>query len=213
MSCAEPNSAEAFHIHMIHRGRITLCTLALALTITGAVAQAQVSTGTKEDETPIRRRIVSPGVAAALAAGMPKYDPPKPVEKKPVSEEVDMRDIDKPRNQIIRLPAYIVREAKPPVFRERDIYSTKGLGELAKNRYLSETAQALNRYTIPLFGIGAEAYALMRYKEDERLKNIADLNESADDIDLVDPENAREIRQATRDTYLRGFNYTYRKKE
>ena len=174
---------------------------------------AQKTTDAKSDKPPVRKRAVSQGVAEALAAGMPKYDPPKPVEKEPEEEAVDMREIDQPRNKIIRLPEYVVREKKPPVFRERDIYTTKGLSELAKKRYLSQSVQALNRYTIPLFGMSAEAYALMLYAEDERLKNISELNDTAKDISLVNPENAKEIKAATRDTYGRGFDYTYRKKD
>jgi len=142
---------------------------------------------------------------------MPKYNPPEP-EPEPTNEEemLDMRDVDKPRNKIIRLPEYVVRQDKPPFFRERDIYTNKGLAALAKKRYLSETSLGLNKYTIPLFGVGAEAYSLMLYQQDERLKNISDLNESANDIDRVDPESAEELREATRDTYDRGFDYRSR---
>ncbi len=171
---------------------------------------AQSTTTEDQDkDTKVHRRTVSKNVAAALAASMPKYDPPKPKEEKPVDDR-DLREVDKPRNKIIRLPEYVVRQEKPPVFRERDIYTNKGLAQLAKNRYLSETAKGLNRYTIPLFGMGAEAYALARYEEDERLENISDLNQSADTIEQVDPKNAKEIREATRDTYNRGFDYRYR---
>ena len=140
---------------------------------------------------------------------MPKYNPPKPEPDK-VADDRDMREVDKPRNKIIRLPEYVVRQDKPPVFRERDIYTNKGLAELAMKRYLSETSLGLNKFTIPLFGVGAEAYSLMLYQQDERLKNIAELNETADDIDRVDPENAEELREATRETYGRGFDDRYR---
>jgi|UniRef100_UPI004048EAF9 hypothetical protein len=189
-----------------------LITLAVGLCIAGINLGAQEPAAAEDSTQTVKHRSFSTGVAAALAASMPKYDPPKPAEKKPEEEDVDLRDVDKPRNQIIRLPEYVVQEKKPPVFRERDIYTTKGLAELAKRRYLSQSVQALNRYTIPLFGMSAEAYAMMLYAEDERLENISELNASADDVGLVDPENARQIREATRDTYQRGFDYTYRKK-
>jgi len=194
-------------------GRYTLNLITLSFCLSAVALPAQETTDAKSDQPPVRKRAVSQGVAEALAAGMPKYDPPKPVEKEPEEEAVDMREIDQPRNKIIRLPEYVVREKKPPVFRERDIYTTKGLSELAKKRYLSQSVQALNRYTIPLFGMSAEAYALMLYAEDERLKNISELNDTAKDISLVNPENAKEIKAATRDTYGRGFDYTYRKKD
>ena len=185
-----------------------LCAVLLALSGTAIPLGAQ-SSAEKEDPPKSNQRAVSKNVAAALAARMPKYNPPKPEPDK-VADDRDMREVDKPRNKIIRLPEYVVRQDKPPVFRERDIYTNKGLAELAMKRYLSETSLGLNKFTIPLFGVGAEAYSLMLYQQDERLKNIAELNETADDIDRVDPENAEELREATRETYGRGFDDRYR---
>jgi hypothetical protein len=197
---------------MRSRPTSTLITLSLGLCLAGTGLFAE-EPAKEPVPTPVgKHRAVSSELAASLAASMPKYDPPKPVEKKPVEADVDAREIDKPQNQIIRLPEYIVQEKKPPVFRERDINTQKGLGELAKRRYLSQTVQALNRYTIPLFGTSAEAYAMMLYAEDERLQNISELNATADDVGLVNPENAREIREATAETYQRSFDYTYRNK-
>lgn len=185
----------------------------MTLALSPLVTLAQTSDSDTEAKEPMNTRAVSRGVAAALAASMPKYDPPKPVEKKDGEEEaVDLREVDKPKNKIVRLPEYVVREKKPEIFRERDIYTDKGLRELAKLRYLSETGQALNSFNLPLFGSGADAYAMLRYEEEERLKNISDLNESARDASLTDPENAKALREATRDTYSRGFDYTYRNK-
>lgn len=190
---------------------LRLTTVFMSMSLAPLLAQDQKSDDSEPAPSTRNTRAISPEVAAALAAGMPKYNPPKPVEKKSEDEQVDMREVDKPRNQIIRLPEYVVREEKPPVFRERDIYTQKGLTELARMRYLSETGRALNRFNIPLFGMGADAYALMRYEEEARLQNISDLNESARDAALTDPENAKAIREATRDTYARENPITYRK--
>jgi len=140
----------------------------------------------------INPRAVSENVAAQLAARMPQYTPP-PAPKPEAEganadaegELADLRDTDQPQNKILRLPDYVVREKKPPVFRERDIHSATGLAALATRRYLSETAQALNRYTIPFLGNGAQAYALARYEEDERLRNIRELNDTARDLGLL----------------------------
>lgn len=166
------------------------------------------STEQKSETSPPKKRAISAGLAAALSASMPKYNPPKPV-KKSVDDDVDMRDVDKPRNHIIRLPKYVVQEDKPPVFTEREISTSKGLAAIALKRYFTETTRALNAVTIPIFGVSKEAYAEMLYAEDERLKNISDLNSAARDVNLVDPANAKAIRQATQDTYNRGIDYTY----
>ena len=69
-------------------------------------------------------------IAADLASGMPKYAPPTPTPAT-TAEPQDLRDIDKPRNEIRRLPKYVVRETRPPVFRDRDLYNTKGLVDLS----------------------------------------------------------------------------------
>jgi hypothetical protein len=78
----------------------------------------------------------APGsVAANIAAGLPAYVPVKPGTG-PAGEATDLRDIDKPRNQIPRLPVevmqrYVVRESRLPVFRPRDLYTKAGLIDLA----------------------------------------------------------------------------------
>ena len=194
---------------MTSRRYIRFTAVLMSMSLAPLLAQEQKPDDSEPAGPARNTRAISPEVAAALAAGMPKYNPPKPVEK--TEESIDMREVDKPRNQIIRLPEYVVREERPPVFRERDIYTQKGLRELARMRYLSETGRALNRFNIPLFGMGADAYALMRYEEEERLKNISDLNDSARDASLVNPENAKAIREAARDTYARENPISYRK--
>jgi hypothetical protein len=121
-----------------------------------------------------RSRAISPEVAAALAAAAPKYTPPPPKpEPKPESELPDMREIDKPANQIIRLPKVIVQEPRSPVFTERSISTPKGLTDIAMRRYISDADRALNRFTLPLFGTSKEARALEMYAEDERLRNMS----------------------------------------
>jgi hypothetical protein len=54
----------------------------------------------------------------------------------PAGAAADLRDIDRPRNQIPRLPVemmqrYVVRETRLPVFRPRDLYTKAGLVELS----------------------------------------------------------------------------------
>lgn len=186
-------------------------TLALVLLgLTAADLAAQTDTG-GDKENPKRSRVVSEGVAAALAAGMPKYAPPKPVEPKNEEELPDLREIDKPRNQIIRLPDYVVREKRPPVFRERDINTARGLAALAKKRYFSETAQALNRFTIPLFGLGQDAYASMMLADQERLDNMASLKATAADLKTLSEGQGDTVSREVDRAYIRTDDFGYRK--
>ena len=91
-----------------------------------------------ESNGPRPRPLLSPGTAAKLAAASPKYVPPTVVA--PGTEEAAeispiVREPDKPRNQIIRLPRYIVGEQKLHVPKEElRVFTPKGRVEYAFNR-------------------------------------------------------------------------------
>ena len=153
-------------------------------------------------------------VAASLAAAMPKYNPPKPAPPPtPIEQQPDLREIDKPKNTIIRLPDYVVRDAKPPVFRERDINTQQGLANIAMHRYSTEASRTLNRFTIPIFGHTQEARALAMYAEDERLKNITVLNDAADMISARDKAQGAYIKRDIQNTTMRAGDYGWQKKQ
>ena len=189
---------------------LTLAVSAYAQTPESPISAAQPQPPANSAPATKKDRPISAGVASALAASMPKYNPPP--KPKPVDETADMRDVDKPKNGIIRLPKYTVQEKKPPVFRERDIYTSGGLAELARNRYLSPTDRVLNRVTLPLFGTSQEARALAMYAEDERLNNMSDLKDTAKDVSRTDPNEGAYIKRVTDQTYMRdsGFGYDSR---
>ena len=149
----------------------------------------------------------------AITAGLPRYaPPPKQAPKKPAAE-VETEDEagpdgtpsspDQPKNKIIRLPRYIVEGDRPPVFRERDIYTKQALAAIAMRRYLSGLDRSLlSRYTLPLFGTSPEKRAMAMYDEDERLQNIADVKNAA--------ANARKAGdKAESDYLLRETNATF----
>ena len=200
----------------------------LSLATLPAVGTAQTNTAPAETAAPTplttssitptqpvrkRDRAISSDVAASLAAAMPKYNPPKPAPPpKPVEEQPDMREIDKPKNGIIRLPDYVVREAKPPVFRERDINTQAGMAAIAMKKYGTEASRALNRFTIPLFGQTQEERALAQYAEDERLKTIGELNDAAGMVSARDKAAGAYIKRDVQATTMRTDDYGWQKK-
>lgn len=148
--------------------------------------------------------------SAMISAGLPKYSPPKPAPPpKPESELPDLRDMDKPQNEIIRLPKFVVRAAKAPIFREMDVYTAQGMADLAVRRYLSEFDRSLlSQVTLPLFGVSPEARALARYEEDQRLGNVASLTDTADAIARGgDSSESVYIKKQTQDTYMRTIDW------
>jgi len=120
---------------------------------------------------PRHARVMSDEVAASLATGMPKYNPPKPVEPKADEDLPDLRETDQPRNRIIRLPKYVVKEPRPPVFNERDLHTKSGMADLAMRRNAGLKFGDLGGLNQPI--------GLMMYQEQERLDNMANLADDA----------------------------------
>ena len=191
--------------------RTALFAAGVALVADAQVAPPQPApTATKESAAPAapRRRAISPEVAAQHSAVTPKYAPPAPKPAPtPEEEQIDMREVDKPKNGIVRLPKYIVQEPKSPVFTERVVNTQKGLADIAVRRYMSEADRALNRFTLPLFGTSMQARALAMYAEDERLDNMAKLNDAAATAGKSDPAAGEYIRKETQKTFLRSSDF------
>jgi hypothetical protein len=144
-------------------------------------------------------------ITAALAEGRPRYAPPTPAQTDLMaeSEALDARDINKPKNEIKRLPKYVVRQAQPPIFRKRDLYTKDGQTDLAMAKYpglsLIPPLAFLNR------GVAAEMAA-----EDERLGNIADLKDTAATMGRGgDAAESQFILRESQDTYLRDAGWTW----
>jgi hypothetical protein len=141
-------------------------------------------------------RSVSPGIAAALSAGMPKFSPPTPTPT-PVAEPQDLRDIDKPKNEIHRLPKYIVRETRPPIFRDRDLFTQTGLIDLY---FKNHPGLVIGN----ILGLNSAA-ALQMYQDDQRKESMDDLADTAHAMAQGgDAAEGSYILQQSQSTYMRG---------
>lgn len=114
-----------------------------------------------------------------------------------------MREVDKPKNTIVRLPKFVVQEPRPAIFRERDIYTKQGLESLAMRRYLTETDRVLNRFTLPLFGISSAKRAMAMYEEDERLKNMSDVADHTNMVIKSDATAGAKMKADAQQTFMR----------
>jgi hypothetical protein len=194
-------------------GFLLAATLGSAESAPSATSAAPAEPSTLATPTgPAAAAAVAPAKAgnSVITAGLPRYNPPpKPAPKKPAVEGEDEAEPegtplnpDQPRNKIIRLPRYIVEGDRPPVFRERDIYTKQALAAIAMRRYLSTFDRSfLNRYNI--FG-SKEGRAMAMYEEDARLQNISDLKKAASDARQAgDQAEADYILRETNATFLR----------
>jgi hypothetical protein len=170
-----------------------------------SVAASVPAASKRIENAPSSARAISPEVAAQLAASRPKFSPTPP--PKPEEDLPDLREIDKPKNTIVRLPKYVVVAPRPPIFRERDIYTRQGLANLAMRRYFSETDRALNRFTLPLFSISNSDRALAMYAEDERLKNMADVADNTNMVMKSDAAAGTKMKDAAQQTFIRWSDF------
>jgi hypothetical protein len=138
-----------------------------------------------------------------LSASMPQYAPPPPAPppKPEVTEDSpDLRDVDKPKNRIIRLPKYTVHAEKPPIFREQDIYSADGIARLALLRYGGLSV-------VPLSDMNA-GVATEMYRENQRLNNMSMLEDTAASMQSGgDKDEAKMIREASQSTYQQSLDW------
>ena len=118
-----------------------------------------------------RSRITSPEIAARLAETAPKYLPPKS-EKAGLPGQPAPRENDKPKNGIVRLPDYVVREAPPPTFKYRELLTPSGKLDLAYKR-----RPGLRIGSLPFFS--NNGVALFMLEEDFALERAAELKELA----------------------------------
>ncbi|MDB6167847.1 MAG: hypothetical protein JWM88_711 [Verrucomicrobia bacterium] len=145
---------------------------------------------------PRRERVMSDDLAATLSVGMPKYTPPKPVEKKPADEPADAREADKPKNGIIRLPDYVVRETRPAVFKERDFATPNGKADIGMQRNAGLNFGPFASLNRPV--------ALAMYYEQERLDNMTELADDAKTARRAgDKATSDYIMRQSQQTYLR----------
>lgn len=126
----------------------------------GAPASAEERPSASDSES--RRRPVSPRVAEMLASAVPKYLTPQPsaVASSVTASTIDVDGasavppIEKPRNGIVRLPDYVVRESKEkrlPKYEE--VLVPRELEKLAMNEFIGAEngfdRGFLNLITIP----------------------------------------------------------------
>jgi hypothetical protein len=135
-----------------------------------AAAPVQTSPAVAESATH-QARAISSETAAKLTASLPKIAPLKTSDARPAEPPPDLRETDKPRNAIVRLPSYIVREPKPPVFKERELLTPKGRVDLARKRF-----PGLRIGSLPfLSNDGIGLFMLAEEERLERMKEAADL--------------------------------------
>jgi hypothetical protein len=140
-------------------------------------------------------RTTSDKVIAALNDGFAKWTPPTP-SPTPVADPVDLRDVDKPKNEIKRLPKYVVTESRPPIFRPRDLFTKQGQTDLSLQAHPGLLFGNI-------FGLNGPAAYQMALDE-QRLTDMTDLSDTAHAMARGgDKGESSYILQESQDTFMR----------
>lgn len=157
-------------------------------------------------------RISSSELAGALVDSLPKYDPKaKAAAAKAEAAKADAAANaapDQPKNTIVRLPKVVVRETKPPIFTERELYTKQGLTDLAIQRYVGiDPAKAPNGTVANIERFLFQGYANQQYADNERQGAIAGANDMAAIAAASgDSGESEYIKRASNDTFLRSLD-------
>jgi len=151
----------------------------------------------------------SPAVSNKIISGLPKYDPaapaapaapadPKPGDPvKPVTRE-DIAFAANPDNaDLLVLPKMVVKQKPRPRLTEDVLYKDKkDFGAIFAKQNYTQFDQALNKYTLPLFGTSLEARAYDDYMRQKNEQVKSDVNAIAKAVEQSDAAEAKALRDA-----------------
>lgn len=167
-----------------------------------ANSDAPAAEASPSSESPKRARGISPGMAAQLTALTPKFDPAVAAAKdtKPAEPAPDLREIDKPKNTIIRLPDVYVREDRVRVPKEREVRTPKATLE-----------EALRRHPGARFGsfwiFSNHGIALAMLAEEERLEKKREFEDLAGLMRITDPAAGAKAKHDVQQAFLREADF------
>ena len=143
---------------------------------------------------PERPRPISPTLASQLNAAVPKFEPAAaPAAPKPIAPGTDLREIDKPRNTIIRLPNFEVQEEKIPEMKPRELLTQPERLRLAMKKY-----PGLHVGSLPFFS--NHGVALTMQAEDERLERMKEMD---DLLSLLPASQQKQVKPMVDDAFQR----------
>lgn len=161
---------------------------------------------------------VTPETAANIRANTPKFSRPQAPETA-AQLPPDLRELDKPRNRIprlpremiektvaahaplegsaevLQLPTYIVREDKVPNFKEREMLTPQGRLDLAYKRH-----PGLKIGSLPFFS--NDGWALVMLKEEQRLERKAEMEDLFGLYRYSESKDTKALNRQVKETFL-----------
>jgi hypothetical protein len=126
-----------------------------------------------------------------ILPGMPTFSPPPPPEAKKLDQPNTPAD-----GEVLVLPKLTVKQKPRPRLNADIVYAPKDLGNLLARQKYTQLDQALNKFTLPLFGQSLAERALEEHEREKKQAITADVLNLAKAVEQTDPEEAKSLKKA-----------------
>jgi len=138
----------------------------------------------------------SPAVSKNIISGLPKYQSMTPAAPAPKADTPGgpggAVDPD-----LLVLPTMVVKQKPRPRLTQDVVYKDKkDFGAIFAKQNYTQLDQALNKFTLPLFGTSLEARAYDDYMRMKNAQMQEDVNSLSKAVEAIDPAEAKALREA-----------------
>lgn len=166
-------------------GLLFLALTVPALADDSAVAPAPTAPAATAVPTPEAAASARP---ATLLPGLPTYAPPPP-EPKQLDQPAEDPDV-------LVLPTMTVKQKPRPRLNAAIVHSRLDHGNLLAKKKFTQLDQALNKFTLPLFGQSLAERALDEHEREKNQALALDVLNLSKALEEADPAEAKALREA-----------------
>ena len=130
----------------------------------------------------------APDARPNLLPGLPPSAPPPPPAPKQLDQPADP--------EVLVLPKMTVKQKPRPRLNADIVYAPKDLGSLLAKQKYTQLDQALNKFTLPLFGQSLAERALEDHKREKKQALTDDVLNLSNALKETDPAEAKALEKA-----------------
>ncbi len=174
--------------------KLGLILLALTVSVRADDTPAPVTSTPEATTPPVSTAPARPAdpERAALLPGLPAYSPPPPPAPKQLDQPNTAAD-----PEVLVLPKMTVKQKPRPRLNADIVYaSEKDLGNLLAKQKYTQLDQALNKFTLPLFGQSLAERAIEDHKREKKQALTDDVLNISNALKASDPAEAKALEKA-----------------
>jgi len=139
----------------------------------------------------------SPVVSKNIISGLPKFSPTAPAPAPAAKTDTPGGPGGAQDPDLLVLPTMVVKQKPRPRLTESVVYKDKkDFGAIFAKQNYTQLDQALNKFTLPLFGTSLEARAYDDYMRQKNAQIKDDINALSKAVEATDPAEAKALREA-----------------